>query len=297
MMLAKRFPVSFFYPWRFVQEEMYHSVMLDFRDHGAEHFVFVQEWIEQVLKDHLFFLRLKEHLRDSGMDLLEAHAPNGPEWDLNCLFEGRRSVMLEEHKRAMCYAAEAGCLTYTIHVGAGQYLMFRNSLEELHEAAKRSLDVLVPYAEHCGITLAVEHSFEPPNGAHQVVALLKEYDSPALGCCYDAGHANVMSPSPAKRQELYTEHMKWIWQGDVKEVPGILDILSPWIVTAHLHDNNGYCDMHALPGTGTVDWPVILAKLAACPRLKTIQSEIHCNRAENDVTPARICRAMSAILA
>ena len=283
-------PVSFFYPWRFVSRELYRSVMLDFRDHGAENLVIVQEWMERILADHVFYLDLLEMVRDAGMKLFEVHAPNGPHWDLSCVFEGRRGPMIEGHKRALCYAAETGCRTYTIHIGAGQYNRFRMPIPKLREAALRTLDELVPHAEKLGVVIAVENSFEPPNTPDEVLFLLEHFDSPALGCCYDAGHANVMAPAPGKRQELYCSVMKEIWDGHVVEYPDALGKLAPHVVTAHLHDNDGYRDAHALPGSGTVGWHVILAKLAACPQLVSVQSEVHCDRAENEVTPGRICR-------
>ena len=101
-------PVSFFYPWRFVSRELYRSVMVDFRDHGADNLVIVQEWMERILSDHVFYLDLLEMVRDAGMKLFEVHAPNGPHWDLSCVFEGRHGPMIDGHKRALCYAAGAG---------------------------------------------------------------------------------------------------------------------------------------------------------------------------------------------
>ena len=116
--------------------------------------------------------------------------------------------MIDGHKRALCYAAETGCRTYTIHIGAGQYNRFRTPVQTLREAALRTLDELVPHAEKLGVVIAVENSFEPPNTPDEVLFLLEHFNSPALGCCYDAGHANVMAPAPGKRQDLYCPIMK-----------------------------------------------------------------------------------------
>ena len=60
-------PVSFFFPWRFVSRELYRSVMADFRDNGAENLVIVQEWMERILADHVFYLDLLETVRDAGL--------------------------------------------------------------------------------------------------------------------------------------------------------------------------------------------------------------------------------------
>ena len=49
--------------------------------------------------------------------------------------------------------------------------------------------------------------------------------------------------------------------------------LLPYIVTCHLHDNNGLEDQHLPPGQGTIDWAELASALKKAPRLKSIQSE------------------------
>ena len=46
------------------------------------------------------------------------------------------------------------------------------------------------------------------------------------------------------------------------------------IVTCHIHDNNGYNDLHGMPFDGTIDWPILMEKLKSCPRMIEFQTEI-----------------------
>lgn len=62
--------------------------------------------------------------------------------------------------------------------------------------------------------------------------------SPQLKFCYDSGHENYFSP-----------------QRDLLAQYGHL------LAALHLHDNPGTSDLHALPMTGTVDWPRVAQRL------------------------------------
>jgi len=42
----------------------------------------------------------------------------------------------------------------------------------------------------------------------------------------------------------------------------------------HLHDNHGNSDEHDLPGTGTTDWPRVIALLGRAPLLRTLNLEV-----------------------
>ena len=50
--------------------------------------------------------------------------------------------------------------------------------------------------------------------------------------------------------------------------------MKPYIVTAHLHDNDGYSDAHDLPGCGRIDWKRQIENLRSCPRLMSLQTEV-----------------------
>ena len=146
----------------------------------------------------------------------------------------------------------------------------------LHDALCRTLDELLPYAEKCGVRIALENVFGRTDGPDQLTAVFRQYDTPVLGGCLDTGHANVLEAAPGKTSEQMNAYIRdTIWLGDVKFYPGsVADALAPYVITAHIHDNRGTDDEHLMPGEGTIDWPRLLNCLREkCPRLAFVQNE------------------------
>ena len=57
------------------------------------------------------------------------------------------------------------------------------------------------------------------------------------------------------------------------------------IVTCHIHDNNGYNDLHGMPFDGTIDWTTLMEKLRSCPRMIEFQTEVCFNYGLNWAGP------------
>ena len=76
-------------------------------------------------------------------------------------------------------------------------------------------------------------------------------------------------------------------------VEDYIDALSPYIIACHLHDNDGLADRHWVPGEpgGTVDWKRCMPKLAAAPRLQSLQNESH----SAHLTIPELCKRIDAI--
>ena len=109
-----------------------------------------------------------------------------------------------------------------------------------------------------------------------MLALITPYiGNPAVGVCYDTGHANIMTMHPGKRPDRYRAYMynSWYETGILPENDAF-EKLSPHIVTTHIHDNDGYGDLHAMPGDGNIDWEDLLPKLKNCPRMLEMQTEV-----------------------
>ena len=268
----------------------------EFAANGAEFVVINEHMATRILDERRYYSVLESQVRKAGIKLFEIHAPFGECWDLNCSVRSRRPEMLREHIRCMNYAAEAGCKTYVIHVGAWDCI-FRPeiSLEKMRELALESLEVLLPEAEKAGIILAVENSFEMSNATDEVLWLLKHFDSPFIGCCFDTGHANYMAPSPDGKPKAYSAaQVNLAWRGNLIQEPAALEKLLPHIVTCHIHDNNGLGDEHALPGRGTINWNELMPKLLSAPRLVSCQSEVGFIR---DLIPVKLlCETMEKLV-
>ena len=211
-----------------------------------------------------------------GIHIVSIHAPAGREFDLNIPEKERRPAMIKDHIKAMEIAAEFGSKTYTIHVGAWHHCIKHVDMNLLRPLAIETLEQLVPAAEKIGIVVAVENSFEPPNSMKEVVGLVEPFaSSPAIGICYDTGHAHFMAPYPWKKMEDYpkSQHDMW-WEHGIIEEANALELAQKYVVTTHIHDNTGYADLHSMPFDGTLDWYTLMPKLRACPRMMEYQTEI-----------------------
>ncbi len=273
-MLKKNIPLFYYYSWESVPDIMIPNILAEFKANAAEDLVFSHVWAKRILREPTFFPPLMTMVRKAGIRLGAVHAPWGAAFDLNCSDMARRKGMIADHKTAMAYAADVGCRTYTIHVGAYSWVMERIPLERLRKLAVETLEELLPEAERLGLVIAMENSYEPPNGATEVVGLISKFASPNLGCCFDTGHACLMSPFPGKVREKYFYGIDQAWGDELRETADSFKLLKPYIVTAHLHDNDGYSDAHLLPGRGRINWEQQIRDLRECPRLLSLQTEV-----------------------
>ena len=273
-MSATEVPLFCYYSWQFVPDVMIPNIFAEFAANGVEHLVFSHVWMTRILREPTFFAPLMTMARKAGIRLGAVHAPWGAAFDLNCSDMARRKGLIADHKTAMAYAADAGCRTYTMHVGAYSWVFEHIPMKRLRELATDALEQLLPEAEKLGIVIAVENSYEPPNSAAEVVGLVSAFDSPCIGCCYDTGHACLMSPFPGKDQSKYFNEIFDAWWEGIVETADSFAIMKPHIVTSHMHDNDGYSDAHQLPGTGRIDWKKQIADLRGAPRLISLQTEV-----------------------
>jgi sugar phosphate isomerase/epimerase len=115
----------------------------------------------------------------------------------------------------------------------------------------RALDELAPKAQSLGLKIALENGLPGYMvTTSELLSLVSEYGSPAVGICYDSGHAHITDDTACA-----------------------LKTLGPHVVTVHLHDNDGKEDQHLLPGEGTLDWKAVVAALGLCPRLAHVETE------------------------
>jgi sugar phosphate isomerase/epimerase len=166
--------------------------------------------------------------------------------------DGARRIMLRAHLNMIKNSAELAGKTYVIHVGFGTWPE-PEQRRAAWERVRRALDKLAPAAQTLGMTLALENGFTQDfliQSAGELVSFVSGYGHPAVGICYDSGHAHIA-------------------EGEVKT----LKTLVPHVVTMHLHDNNGREDEHLIPGEGTIDWPALVPVMGQCPRLIHIETE------------------------
>lgn len=290
----KEIPLSHFFPWKKINDDFVTNILCEFADNGAESVVLTDEWGKRLVKEPGFYTTLLGWLRESGMKIFECHGLWSIAYDLNITDRPRRRAMIEEHKLCMEYAADLGCRTYVMHIGAFDCYYKDTTLEEMRRLAVESLEKLIPAAEKLGIIIAIENSFEPSNTPDEVLYFLNNFNTPVLGCCFDTGHANIMAKTPGKDPAKYASYMNVCWKSGVVEEADAFGKLAPHIVTCHLHDNDGYGDAHNLPGTGTIDWKTLIPALKNCPRIVSMQNET--SAGAYHVSIAKLCRTFDELM-
>ena len=290
----KEIPLSHFFPWKKINDDFVTNILCEFADNGAESVVLTDEWGKRLVKEPGFYTTLLGWLRESGMKIFECHGLWSIAYDLNITDRPRRRAMIEEHKLCMEYAANLGCRTYVMHIGAFDCYYKDTTLEEMRRLAVESLEKLIPAAEKLGIIIAIENSFEPSNTPDEVLYFLNYFNTPVLGCCFDTGHANIMAKTPGKDPAKYASYMNVCWKNGVVEEADAFGKLAPHIVTCHLHDNDGYGDAHNLPGTGTIDWKTLIPALKNCPRIVSMQNET--SAGAYHVSIAKLCRTFDELM-
>lgn len=270
-------PLNYYYPFPSPLAPHFKSILREFLDWGVNSFVFTVNLADECVNNPEALEALRGIVKEFGVKFQSMHGLCGKSHDLDIppQFEDREK-MLEKHRRAMTIATEFGSKTYTVHVGAGYYVFDRIPIATLRPLAISALEALIPTAEKLGIVIAVENSFEGVNSPDEVLAITKDYlANPAVGLCYDTGHANILAPFPGKDPSKYESYMpgSW-WETGIVEEDSAIEKMMPHVVTCHMHDNNGYGDLHSMPFDGRIKWDELLPKLFACPRMLEYQTEV-----------------------
>ena len=294
MKLHATVPLSYFYAWDKIPFEMFPNMMREFQDNGAKHLVITDFMLENMIRDPQYLLSLRKHMFDTKMEFFECHGLWSRGNDMVCIDKCRRPGLIADHKLAMSYAAELGCKTYVMHIGAYESVFFSTPNEELRPNGIEVLEQLLPHAEKLGIIIAVENSYEISNTPDEALYYVEHFKHPNLGCCMDVGHANIMAPGEGKTNDRYHADLLEAWHGKVVQYENAFEKMAPYIVTMHLHDNDGFGDHHWLPGYGTINWEELASKIATLPRLQTLQCEVRMG-AGVPWTIRKVCETMQKI--
>lgn len=277
--------LSFFYNWAELSDNpaAFRSAVREFLDNGVRRFVITDGLLLQMVRNPEKVAFLHRVCKEMDVEFCSVHGMDGDDFDLNIPTPERRNDMFAEHIRGMEIASEFGCKTYVVHVGAAFYCYKHIPLTTLRPLALETLEKLLPTAEKLGMIVAVENSFEMPNSAREVIGLVNHFaGNPAIGVCYDTGHANCMASAPGKDKSKYEPYFPvcW-WENGVIWEDNALEILKDQVVTCHIHDNNGYGDLHGMPFDGTIDWRTLMKRLFECPRMIDFQTEVVMQDGEN----------------
>ena len=275
--------LHYYYPLeRFSNEDIY-RIIREFVDNSCQYFVLTSGMMKKLIVEPEQLEFMHKLCKDMDVKFSAVHSMCGNGFDLNTTDRERRPAMWQEHIKAMEISAGFGCKSYVVHVGAAHYCYDHVPLEVLRPLALETLEKLLPAAEKLGMILAVENSFEKPNSAKEVMALINHFGNhPNIGACYDTGHANCMATAPGKTPDKYEPYFaKCWWENGVEPEDNALETMQSQIVTCHIHDNNGYGDLHGMPFDGTINWAELMPKLRACPRMESYQTEVTMDYGDN----------------
>ena len=96
----------------------------------------------------------------------------------------------------------------------------------------------VERAEALSVRLALENVYE--ENPSILKKLFEAIDSPYLGYCLDAGHGHIFSQVPVR---------EWV------------EVLGPWLIEVHLHDNHCQADEHLPMGQGEINFAGLFLSL------------------------------------
>ena len=173
----------------------------------------------------------------NGLDFTAAHAQLDAPCDLGCADE----AALAAHRRYLERLAAVGVRSCVFHSGSHQSPL---PPPEFAARFRRNLERLLELADGLPVVLAVENVYEPLPLLEALIAEVAAVGAPSsrLGMCFDSGHANI---HPAGSEAVFVR-------------------MRPYVVTCHLHDNDGVSDQHLPPGEGKIDWPRLAAALRQC---------------------------------
>ena len=191
---------------------------------------------------------LRARLADLGLRAGSVHLPfypsvpalleHGEKWSLIDPDPTRRAEALAGTRAGMLAAAALGADHAVLHLG-----WQRDHWGAQEQAwAREAVHNLLSEPPAAGVCLCLENIISSGTRVASLLELLDEVDpSGQAGICLDLGHAHVDGGVLAE-----------------------LEAAAPRLKHLHLHDNDGLHDTHLAPGLGSIPWPDVLARLAAC---------------------------------
>lgn len=163
--------------------------------------------------------------------------------------DGQDDALRAAHVRVLDRAVALGARVIVLHwrlLGEVEA-----NLQDHDRRATELLRMLSDRAGEAGVAIAVENvPWQYPHGwrIDDLLAFLSRAGLPNVRMCLDSGHAHLCGVDVAQAIEQAGQ----------------------WLLTTHLHDNLGRCevtdavaavDRHLVPGLGTINWPALIVAL------------------------------------
>ncbi|WP_026893993.1 sugar phosphate isomerase/epimerase family protein [Clostridiisalibacter paucivorans] len=183
-------------------------------------------------------------VRDMGLNLENIHVPYSKSNLLWSEVAYKRENILKKYFSWVEDCAKYNIPMMVMHINEEEYV------PEFNKYGLDSIKRISQMANEAGIKIALENT----KGVSTLYRLLEEIPLSNLGICYDSSHDNIYSKKPID----------------------ILDRLGNRLFCTHLSDNDGYKDMHLLPGYGEINWDNISKKLKEINYKGNLTLEVTC---------------------
>lgn len=206
---------------------------------------------------------LRRHADSIGADYPIAHAPfynvcEPESQPINDFFPGKERQE-ELVRRAIISCGILGVKWIVFHAG----MVTSGGIYDDEASLEKNLEYFRPwlaFAKQHGVGIALENLVGlRGRGAHYVgrvknlIQLVDAFDDPAVGICWDFGHANMTIERQVDSLRLVGKRLK----------------------VTHVADNHGQTDEHVAPYLGTVPWNEILPVLGEIGYEGGFNYEIH----------------------
>ena len=210
------------------------------------------------LNDSEFDRLLREEgdiIRAAGLEISQTHGPW--RYPVHDSTPEERDERFEKMARSLHGTRVMGCPYMVIHpimpFGPGG----DGDREEFFKINRDFYTRLCRVAEAENVIICLEN-MPMPNlpmaRPAEILAFVKEIDSPALRVCLDTGHCTMCGVTPADAvRQLGREYLRVL----------------------HVHDNNGKNDLHWIPYTGVIDWAAFSQALHEIGFDGTLSLETH----------------------
>lgn len=201
--------------------------------------------------------REREIIEDAGLEVSQTHGPW--RWPAQDSTEEEREERFQKMSISIRGTALLGCRYFVIHpvmpTGGGEC----PDPEEFYRINRSFMIRLAEEGRKNGVIVCLENmpmQKLPISRPEATLAFVKEINDPHLKMCLDTGHCTMFGINPAE---------------------SVRNIGKEYLRVLHVHDNNGYQDMHGLPFTGVIDWDDFRNSLQeigfeGCLSLETVNS-------------------------
>ena len=184
-----------------------------------------------------YLLEEKSKISDAGLIISQVHGPwNGAKNDGSV--EGRAERM-EKMKRSLRFSSILGCKYWVIHPiipHTDQDKKYPEKVQNTWDINIEFMSELLKTAKEYDVVICFENMPMPNfclGSPQDILRFVEEINDENFKICFDTGHATMF------KSKSVGDH--------VRE-------LGKYIKTFHIHDNNGWADLHMLPFFGVIDW-------------------------------------------